>query len=40
MNNCKDCIHYIKSDFYIKRGYCFIYEQYVKEVYTCEDFEE
>lgn len=40
MDKCKDCMHYSKSDFYKEGGYCFVYEQYVKETDACEDFEE
>ena len=39
MDKCKDCIHYEEGQ-YNGKGYCHIYDMYVKKDDACYDFEE
>lgn len=40
MIKCKNCNNYNQDDTYPENGYCQLWEIYVKEIDSCDDFEE
>lgn len=40
MNNCKDCIYYDNKGTYKGTGYCKLYDSFVNDDESCEDFND